>query len=515
MPHLAPLAVTVLCANSRPVRSPLAIFLVLPAAIAQAQLPPCDVVLTSTPITCPTVDDGTLTVVSHSGGPYNYSWSHDATETGATVANLPPGPYTVVIDDGGGCETIIDTLLTEPIIPPLGTLTSTGISCAGANDGTLTFTVDPGPYQWSWTHAPGVGATTLTNMGPGVYSVIITGGPPPCPSIVTLGLGDPGVRIDGEVDYCPSDPPVLTAAFDWGFQPDQIVWSTGETTPVINVAEGTIGIVSVTATDTTIGCVVTAQVNLTELPAPFVAYVSPDTVCMNVGVVVNTIATDADSLVWRWGGFGFSNVPDPTVAFPQAGWQPISLQGFDLFDCGSAPLADSIYVRAQVPAIFTAMQLPCTPMVEIVLGSTADSCAFFIGDSLVTHACSGFISWDFGRYNIYDFTLYATESHHCDDTLAVTIDVRTEPTLFLANAFTPNDDGINDLWPDHVEIPEIGFELNLYDRWGASIWSTKNPLEQWDGAGLPMGVYVYTMQMRDPCSATDEIVKAGHVTLFR
>ncbi len=30
-----------------------------------------------------------------------------------------------------------------------------------------------------------------------------------------------------------------------------------------------------------------------------------------------------------------------------------------------------------------------------------------------------------------------------------------------------------------------------------------------------MGVYVYTMQMRDPCSATDEIVKAGHVTLFR
>ncbi|MBK9177040.1 MAG: gliding motility-associated C-terminal domain-containing protein [Flavobacteriales bacterium] len=232
-------------------------------------------------------------------------------------------------------------------------------------------------------------------------------------------------------------------------------------------------------------------------------------------IIVNTVATDADSLVWRWGGFGFSNLPDPTVVFPQGLWQPISLQGFDLFGCGGAPVQDSIYIRPQRPAIFSAVQIPCSPVVDIVLGSQSDSCAFFIGDSLVTNDCSGYIRWDFRRYDVYDFTLYTTQPNRCDDTLDVMVDVRTEPVLFLANAFTPNDDGINDLWPDRVEIPDTGFELILYDRWGRTLWSTIDPNEQWDGADAPVGVYVYTMRMRDPCQPTNEITKAGHVTVFR
>ncbi len=400
-------------------------------------------------------------------------------------------------------------------LPPCDvSLTVQWITCAGAADGAITVVSNSGgPYTYIWGHDATLVAATATGLGPGLYDVTVTDGVS-CESILDTVLVEPDVIISGVVDYCPSDPPVLTAIPIGGFQPLGFVWSTTETSATINIPNGTIGNVDVTSTDAN-GCVVTDQVNLSMLPSPFVAFVTPDSACMNVGIVVNTIATNADSLVWRWGGFGFSNLPDPTVAFSQSGWQPISLQGFDSLDCGGLPLQDSIFIRAQVPAIFSAIQIPCTPMVEILLGSTADSCAFFIGDSLVTHACDGYIRWDFGRYDFYDFTLYATQHNNCNDTLAARVDVRTEPTLFLANAFTPNEDGINDLWPDRVDIPELGYELNLYNRWGESIWATTNPAEQWDGDGNPMGVYVYTMKMRDPCSATDEITKVGHVTIFR
>ncbi|MBK7944795.1 MAG: gliding motility-associated C-terminal domain-containing protein [Flavobacteriales bacterium] len=482
---------------------------------AHAQLPPCDVAFNVSAITCPGADDGAIVVVPISGGPYNYTWSHDAALTTNSAFGLSPGFYSVLVDDGGNCESVLDTLLIEPFVAPLGTMSVTLPTCTGTNDGSITFTVDPGPYTWTWAHDPGNTSATLTGLSFGDYSAIVLGGPPPCPSIVTASIGEPGITLGGQSTYCPSDPPLIQPTFDWDFTPDLLVWDPPQNGPSFQVQPGFSGTITLTATNTTTGCVDTDTFDVTELPAPFAVMAIPDSACMNVQVVMNTLATNGDSLVWRWGSSGFSNLTTPIAVFPEGLWQPVSLQAFDAFGCGNAAEQDSIFIRPQKPAIFSVAQIPCSPVVNIVLSSNSDSCAFFIGDSLVTNDCSGFLRWDFGRYDIYDFTLYTTQPNRCDDTLALTVDVRTEPVLFLANAFTPNDDGINDRWPDRVEIPETGFELKVYDRWGILQWQSTNPLEQWDGTDMPMGVYPYTMRMRDPCQPTNEITKTGHVTVFR
>jgi gliding motility-associated-like protein len=501
--------------NLSSVRPTILIALLIGALRAEAQLPPCDVAFNVSAITCPDFNDGAITVVPVSGGPYNYTWAHDAGLTGSTAFNLGPGFYSLLVDDGGTCESTLDTLLTEPFVAPLGTMAVTLPTCAGSNDGSITFTVNAGPYNWTWAHDPGNTSATLTGLSFGTYSAIVLGGPPPCPSVVTANIGEPGITLEGDATYCPSDPPVINAVFDWGFAPDLLVWDPPQSGTSFQVAPGFTGTITLTATDTTTGCVDTGTFDVTELPAPFAVMAIPDSACMNVQVLLNVAATDGDSLVWRWGAAGYSNFPNPIAVFPQGLWQPVSLQAFDAFGCGNAPVQDSIFIRPQKPAIFSVVQVPCSPVVDIVLSSNSDSCAFFIGDSLVTNDCSGYIRWDHRRYDVYDYTLYTTQPNRCDDTLALTVDVRTEPVLFLANAFTPNDDGINDRWPDRVEIPDTGFELMLYDRWGQQLWSTVNPLEQWDGADVPMGVYVYTMRMRDPCQPTNEITRTGHVTLFR
>jgi gliding motility-associated-like protein len=473
----------------------------------------CDVSLASVPVTCPGDGDGSLTVVPGTPGLYTYNWAHDPTLNNATATNLPPGPYTVAVSDTSGCFSILEGEVGIPFVQPLGTVTTTDITCAGNNDGTVTFTVNPGPYTWQWTSNPAETNTTLTGLGPGTYAVLIEGGV--CPSLVAGFLGDPGIEIEGNAVYCPAAPPVLNAGSTWGFSPHIYIWSTGDTTASFTVEPDTEGLVEVTAIDTTIGCVASGSIFLTILPSPTVTFSAPDTVCERVDFVMNMLTSDADSLVWRWGTSGFSNLTDPVANLADPFWQPVSLQGFDAFGCGNQPVRDSVYVRPRLRAIYTAEHIPCTTLVELDFQSIADSCAFFIGDSLVLGDCDRTLVFDFEEYDVYDIVFYSTQPNRCDDTLALTIDVRLEPTLFLPTAFTPNDDGINDEWPGPVDIPEKDFLLQIFDRWGTMLWTTTDTQMKWQGIGLPSDIYVYTMRMRDPCQPQRVIAKHGSVMLLR
>jgi gliding motility-associated-like protein/CSLREA domain-containing protein len=70
---------------------------------------------------------------------------------------------------------------------------------------------------------------------------------------------------------------------------------------------------------------------------------------------------------------------------------------------------------------------------------------------------------------------------------------------FIPNAFSPNGDGINDVFavfPDYNWVAEVG-RLKIVDRWGRLVYSSYIP--KWDGtvdgrAGLP-GVYLFTIEL--------------------
>jgi len=68
--------------------------------------------------------------------------------------------------------------------------------------------------------------------------------------------------------------------------------------------------------------------------------------------------------------------------------------------------------------------------------------------------------------------------------------------MFVPNAFTPNGDGLNDVFPAHKFQSDGGFyQFKVFDRWGEKLWETENPAENWDGTVkgriVPEGVYVY------------------------
>jgi gliding motility-associated-like protein len=62
------------------------------------------------------------------------------------------------------------------------------------------------------------------------------------------------------------------------------------------------------------------------------------------------------------------------------------------------------------------------------------------------------------------------------------------------NSFSPNDDGINDVFFFPTQLKEIcnfNFHLEIFSRWGNKVLETDNPQFEWDGKDAPDGVYVY------------------------
>ncbi len=94
---------------------------------------------------------------------------------------------------------------------------------------------------------------------------------------------------------------------------------------------------------------------------------------------------------------------------------------------------------------------------------------------------------------------------------------KTQPDIFIPTAFTPNNDGKNDiLKPIPVGITRIDF-FRIYNRFGQLIYETKEYLKGWDGnvAGTPQasGTYVFSAQGVDYTGKT--IFKKGTVVLIR
>jgi hypothetical protein len=62
------------------------------------------------------------------------------------------------------------------------------------------------------------------------------------------------------------------------------------------------------------------------------------------------------------------------------------------------------------------------------------------------------------------------------------------------------------------------YTMRIFDRWGAEVWTTTDPLVQWDGSlsgeQAQVGVYAVLVERKNPC--TQELERQlGHVTLVR
>ncbi|MFN8714548.1 MAG: gliding motility-associated C-terminal domain-containing protein, partial [Bacteroidota bacterium] len=88
---------------------------------------------------------------------------------------------------------------------------------------------------------------------------------------------------------------------------------------------------------------------------------------------------------------------------------------------------------------------------------------------------------------------------------------------FIANAFSPNGDGNNDMVYVHGLEGVTEAEFVVFNRWGQQVFQTKDMTKGWDGnqngQACPSGVYAYMLKLTLADGTTS--LKSGNITLMR
>jgi gliding motility-associated-like protein len=110
------------------------------------------------------------------------------------------------------------------------------------------------------------------------------------------------------------------------------------------------------------------------------------------------------------------------------------------------------------------------------------------------------------------YSVTATNENQCWAKGTVTIVNDCGCNLYLPNAFTPDQDGLNDVFFAYG-APPILFEMYIYDRWGVEMYYSDDITKGWDGTyqGVPVKSDVYTVKVICP----DNGDYLGRVTLLR
>jgi gliding motility-associated-like protein len=138
------------------------------------------------------------------------------------------------------------------------------------------------------------------------------------------------------------------------------------------------------------------------------------------------------------------------------------------------------------------------------------------GDDLSCDRCPN-PTYNGDRSRLY--YVYGETEEGCRASDSVRVKVEGEYSMMFPNAFSPNKNGINDVFrPVGVGINlTLEYQLTIYNRWGEKVFETLDPLHGWDGTyggRQPMeGVYVYKAQVVF-LDGSRKIYK-GDITLLR
>jgi gliding motility-associated-like protein len=234
-----------------------------------------------------------------------------------------------------------------------------------------------------------------------------------------------------------------------------------------------------------------------------------------------TTPQPGDTYLWYFGDQTYSNLQNPQHTYFNHGQYDVALCVTNIYGCSDTVFAEN-YITVY-PNPFAAFTYSPPQLDEI------NSTVNFINGTLNIEESH----WSFGdgetslQYNpthtyttagTYEVQLLVITEYGCRDSTMLTIDIRNIYTLYIPNAFTPNENGLNEFFiPKGDNFNPDEYVFMIYDRWGGKVFETTNVSLGWDGAinGEPCksGVYAYVIHFREKTGLEQKYI--GHVTLIR
>lgn len=116
------------------------------------------------------------------------------------------------------------------------------------------------------------------------------------------------------------------------------------------------------------------------------------------------------------------------------------------------------------------------------------------------------------------YWVIATDSNKCSasDSINIYYQYCTMQFLWIPNSFTPNGDGLNDVFKPETIAEMEEYKMLIFNRWGQQIFESNNINKAWDGKYkgriVESGVYIYRIEARDKLTKEKKVYN-GRVTL--
>lgn len=517
-----------------------------------------------TPPTCNGLSNGAIEVL-HSGGTGAISYQWDAAAFNQ-VANpavaLGDGTYCVTIQDANGCQATNCATLIEPqplvAVPDIDATICYGDSSqlwASGQGGTP-------PYNIIWQTAglTGNGPITVNPLTSTQYCFDITDANG-CPS-TGLGCIDITVLpplatvITPDTSICDGDQIdlVVTASdgnggpytFDWvDDQGNQLVGTQNGNSSTLTINPLASGWYYVTSSD---GCSLdvldSVEVIVNPNPTAFLNVVdssgcSPFTAqfIANSDIGVNySFDFECDGTIDYVGPNS-----NPTYTYSTPGTYDVCMTVESADGCTTSMTASQIVTSHPLPIANFGMDPAITTMLNptITFSDSSSGASVYnwdFGDGYTLSGTPGVVpvgtndGHTIGTYEnpihtytdtgYFDVTLTVENEFGCTDQISYEVYVEGDYILFAPSAFTPNGDGMNDVfYPVGVGLTDNQFEMYIFDRWGQIVFESHSPDYGWDGTDTRSGrtvkldVYVWLIKTVDHKNIPHEYI--GHVTVVR
>ncbi len=426
------------------------------------------------------------------------------------------GRFQNILMAANGCDSVINLDLTVVICEIQARIEAVPVSCLGVTDGMLTFGVTNGtpPFTYTWSRIgqaipAGMGnlntvgeLDTLTVLPPGQYIITIKDlfgndvillaeiiEPPALDAVAaTSSFNGFGVSCYGSSDGW------LQAVASGGTPPYAYAWSNGGN--VFEIRQLTQGNYDLTVTDAR-GCSIRRNASLTEPDSISVAAVFTNPGC-------DGPATGAIDIALTTGGvapytYALRNGPFNTAgnfAGLAEGNYAVSVRDAN----GCIAMISGNLIAAAIPVIELGGDLVIDLGESIRMNAVANMPLFdILWSPAAGLSCTDCLQTDAMPVRTTTYTFSGSSTDGCVNVDSITVLVLNNRDVFVPNAFSPNDDGINDRLTlfGGPEVLQIRL-FRVFSRWGELVFERRDfPANEeslgWDGRfkGKPMSPGVY------------------------
>lgn len=446
--------------------------------------------------------NGTITLTGSGGqSPYQFSFNGGAYGAQNTFTNLVDATYDVAMRDASGYIVQRQAVVANTTNPQLSVVATDAICAAGGSiditasggTGTLWFSIDGTNYSVS---------PKFTQVQPAVYQVYVAdnlGCKSSTQAEVQL-IRDLSLDITGNFSICENESAVVdvinpkpTFAYTWTSDDGTVSGNA----PSVNVVPDITREYTVQVTDGL--CTATRSTIVTVNPLPEADAGEDIVVCYGKNARLNGS-----------GGYSYSWSPSTYLSnassYNPEVIKPVASQKYKLivkneFGCASAEPSTVL--------------VSVIPPVEVYAGrDTIVVKGMPLQLNAIDMKNSGFISYVWTpSTGLNDpqsqapvatlqsstvYTVKATTINGCESIDDIKIQAYTGPDIYVPNAFSPNNDGVN----DDFKIFPVGTKtfkyLAIYNRWGHRIYYSVDVSKGWNGvAGSKMadaGAYVWMVE---------------------